>query len=742
LLLRRAGQIVWLVAFWPLLASLANAATPPLLFFNGRALPLLVSVTTTWIVFVDAQLRRNAPQSARSSEAGFPQPIDFYAVHAVIGGAWLLLQESFLAFQWHGDPGSSNWQVAAACFSAGLLSVYAVTVFYWGVRLRSTTLRTCVLIVGLATLALGLAGALCSPFGWLPGCNFRCVFFVAASLAIAAAGRVTTRHRTLFDAREMRDLGWWPVVLSLLVLTGLTIETYHGVAFWTTHGRQHYVALVEIPSLVYVWALEAFLIIGALWIVYGYALLTLGCIHRQIRLRCVAAGVAAGGLVFLMCNSLLGAGAPWLPWLNLRCVGFAAATALLFAVVARLRQQRDRLSAVEQKALPYLALGAALLPLWPLTQETYETYRACAGLVGQDWAGAALFTLTIVWHGYAFALLWHGLRTSSLPHRLAAYLGAVAASGILVFFAGVSANAAWLPLFSIRNAAFAAALLLTATAVRHLRAAQAHCATREQGATLLAEWVVAALLIAGLSCELYSLCHYFRAALGEHWAATANLGLAMLWTTYALAVLELAIRRDSRLFRYTAYVLAVLGSYTMFAIASSAISFDWAPLLNARFAGYIVVPAVLALAAVRLRSLKPVPQFEGLELPLVAAFVAAALLLIGLTEEAYATCYYSRDVLGMHWQRWGEMSMSVVWSIYGALLLIAGIHRNYQPLRLVALGLLGFTAFKVFLFDLSFLDGSLRILSLTGLGLSLIFISWLYSRFGPGAPMRSGTPTY
>ena len=65
-------------------------------------------------------------------------------------------------------------------------------------------------------------------------------------------------------------------------------------------------------------------------------------------------------------------------------------------------------------------------------------------------------------------------------------------------------------------------------------------------------------------------------------------------------------------------------------------------------------------------------------------------------------------------------------------MLVAGIIRSIQPARLAALGLLGFTALKVFLFDLSFLDTPMRILSFGGLGLTLIGISWLYSRYGIG----------
>ena len=86
-------------------------------------------------------------------------------------------------------------------------------------------------------------------------------------------------------------------------------------------------------------------------------------------------------------------------------------------------------------------------------------------------------------------------------------------------------------------------------------------------------------------------------------------------------------------------------------------------------------------------------------------------------------------MLGGHWGRWAQMTISVAWSVYGASLLVGGINRNFQPLRLVALGVLTATIVKVFLFDLGFLDGVLRMFSLAGLGVALIFISWLYGRY-------------
>lgn len=76
------------------------------------------------------------------------------------------------------------------------------------------------------------------------------------------------------------------------------------------------------------------------------------------------------------------------------------------------------------------------------------------------------------------------------------------------------------------------------------------------------------------------------------------------------------------------------------------------------------------------------------------------------------------------------MGISLVWSVYGSALLIGGINRRSQPVRLSALALLGATVVKVFLMDLGFLDGLARMLSLAGLGVCLVFISFLYSRFG------------
>jgi uncharacterized membrane protein len=114
--------------------------------------------------------------------------------------------------------------------------------------------------------------------------------------------------------------------------------------------------------------------------------------------------------------------------------------------------------------------------------------------------------------------------------------------------------------------------------------------------------------------------------------------------------------------------------------------------------------------------------------------MAAAVLWWGITQETYEVFYYwhATGALKGDWQRPAQMAISLVWTVFGAALLMVGVLRSIRSARLAALGLLGFTALKVFLFDLSFLDTPMRILSFGGLGLTLIAISWLYSRYGIG----------
>ena len=87
--------------------------------------------------------------------------------------------------------------------------------------------------------------------------------------------------------------------------------------------------------------------------------------------------------------------------------------------------------------------------------------------------------------------------------------------------------------------------------------------------------------------------------------------------------------------------------------------------------------------------------------------------------------YGQRQSLNTEWEMY---SYSAVWLLYAIALLLAGLRLELGKARLAGLGMLGAVVLKVFLVDMSNLEGIARAASFIGLGLSLIGISFLYQR--------------
>ena len=76
-----------------------------------------------------------------------------------------------------------------------------------------------------------------------------------------------------------------------------------------------------------------------------------------------------------------------------------------------------------------------------------------------------------------------------------------------------------------------------------------------------------------------------------------------------------------------------------------------------------------------------------------------------------------------------QMSLSIVWLLYSIALMGIGIWKQFRGLRILSIILFGFTILKIFIYDLSFLQTLYRIFSFIGLGLILLFVSYLYQRY-------------
>jgi len=598
-LLQRAGQIVWCLSILPLLGVLMEAAPKPhILFFNERALPLLASlITTALVLFQHWATQKSSTVESQTDQRVLPPPplldalAPLYAGYVVLGGAWLLAQETNLWFRWNTWPSAATWPAGALYAISSLGALYAAACFAFGIKSRDAAIQLGALAVIALAMTLPLwTGVAYSTNGWTPFWNLRWLSYGVISLALAAMGWMMSRDKEGVVVGDSETAQLWPPIVSLFFLAGLTIEIYCGFAKGATLANGD-------------WRAGAFFTIAILWSVFAAALIFLASRWRQTPLRITSLCLAASGALLLLLASVGYSDLPQTPLWNLRAGAFLVTVACSFFIAA----SEHRFSKADEEtnstsvAISLLSCGVLM---WGLTQESSNAFSHFHSAFGAHWKLIASFAISLLWNIGSFILLQIGLRRSLPPFRIAAYSAAALSIALLLWTAVDATRTGWMPLFNARCVAF----------------------------------ILIAVLLAASSNFL-----------GKY---------------------------RSRLSAWEAQTAANMG------------------------------------------------------------WLAGALLLWGITQEVYETCFYFRATLGSYWVRWAQMVISLAWSVYGAALLVGGINRNYQPLRLAALGLLAVTVSKVFLFDLGFLSGPLRMFSLAGLGIALIFISWLYGRYAKneGAP--------
>jgi uncharacterized membrane protein len=121
----------------------------------------------------------------------------------------------------------------------------------------------------------------------------------------------------------------------------------------------------------------------------------------------------------------------------------------------------------------------------------------------------------------------------------------------------------------------------------------------------------------------------------------------------------------------------------------------------------------------------------------IACFFAAQLLLPHSNDrtglERHARTFYSMlATLLLTALLFHEVSgsvLTVAWGLEGVSLLIAGFPLRDRILRLSGLALFLVCVLKLFVYDLRQLDTAYRILSFIVLGIILMGVSWIYTRF-------------
>ena len=158
------------------------------------------------------------------------------------------------------------------------------------------------------------------------------------------------------------------------------------------------------------------------------------------------------------------------------------------------------------------------------------------------------------------------------------------------------------------------------------------------------------------------------------------------------------------------------------------------PVFNLLFLAYLL-PAVAA-GALALYARGKRPKWYSAMLGLLMAVLVFV----------YATLSVRRLFQGEHIGYWAGMGQletyaySALWLAMGVALLVAGVWQRSQALRIASAVLIAVAVAKVFIFDMSELEGVLRALSFIGLGAVLIGIGLFYQKLLTRAAKHDAAP--
>lgn len=358
--------------------------------------------------------------------------------------------------------------------------------------------------------------------------------------------------------------------------------------------------------------------------------------------------------------------------------------------------------------------------------------------------------VTMSWALEAAVLTWIGTRARS-AHLMVVSLVIffISISHWLMFDlveAGFTRNPGFMPIANKRT--FSAAVLCGAMAL----AAYLHHKYRDEAAVqerqlAMAFLGIAANLIAlvALSSDVLDYFSKLRAGVSEASANPVNdlndwynnlecLSMTLLWALHAMAALLAGFRWRAIAARAGGLLLLTVTIVKVIVVDSGHFEDSWHRLLlNPTFASWLAVIVASGITVVLYSRAEWVAAGER-KIGLTGGTIVLNLLAVSALS-AESSCYFERR---MDYNRPYEemrplalarqLTLSVIWTVYGGAMLLYGIRRDNRLLRWMALGLLALSILKVFLVDLSNLDTIYRIVSFIVLGVILLAVSFFYQQ--------------
>jgi len=331
--------------------------------------------------------------------------------------------------------------------------------------------------------------------------------------------------------------------------------------------------------------------------------------------------------------------------------------------------------------------------------------------------------IMLAWVAEAPVLAFLAYRFRYMPLRVLAFL-------VLVVGVGRLFGAHWPMHYGLyvpfANKAFWSAMAVPAAGALY---ALAHQMYRKQETAADRVLKVVAALGAGLltlvivHAEMYG---WLQNDLGECAAGSA---VTALWALGAMAYVWASTRAVRSAFWILSMATLALAVAAIWGIGTYDHSLKEAHVLfgNVRFGACLLIVAGAAALAWAMRRATKAPDAPENTLAIGFLIGGLMLLLALLSTEVYTYCVdVIADDAGA--RRAGQMSITLVWSLYAAGLLWTGFWRRWRWVRWGGLGLFGVAALKLVLVDLTFLKDIYRIVAFLVLGLLMLAASYFYHR--------------
>ena len=388
-------------------------------------------------------------------------------------------------------------------------------------------------------------------------------------------------------------------------------------------------------------------------------------------------------------------------FLNMHMLAYSAAVALPAAAAWLLHLRRDALSHWERPAVRILAVGAALLATVAVPVQLDGIWLSLA------WAIEAVALI-----GLSFPLKIHELR------RFAYLVFALSAVWLLVIDTPLFlAEDDHTPFLNLPMLVYAAAIILPALTARLLFLRRRDLPEREDVVVLVFPVWAALFSVVVIPVQISGV-----------WVSVA-------WSLEAVILLALSTRLRSEPLRWFSYLVLATTILRLIGIDTGNLDLDsfW-PVINWRFLPFATTIASLYAAFWLVRRMRddlnnPWLPDEARRAPPILFGLATLMTLWILSAEVLASADSALFNLS---HSAGEnvsiLGLTLLWGIYGATLMLAGVLRRWRLIRVLGLALLIVSVIKLFAYDSQELEQLYRVIAFLTLGGILVAGGLLYQR--------------